>query len=478
MNPLLLLLAVACFEICVLGLGWPLAALWTAFALIPVIELMKRLLFVFDTTTMVEYLSVKVIPDLLLLSAIGGVTAAALLDSKRRYLALVQPLDIAVGLLILWNFFSVLNPSRPLLIGLAGFQYTGIPILYYIVGRTIFWQPARFRNLLRLTLFMGMITGAYGWYHIAYGMTEFEYTWLESGLTSLRPAFIYVSGLLRIFSSFQSHGEFAAYLVVALFALYLLRDSLSSPIKVLALAVMVVPLVHTFARDGWVVFFGAILIAWWVRHPRLLRHAPIIGILVAPALIGVFGNWVWAGGLGALIPQDSSLAAAAMGSGTYGARVLGWQNAIQNPDVYFSLVGQGIGAIFAGARLGAQAYENPHNGVLEIALENGLVGLVIFYVVIFGLWRVSLRAIDTVPAGQAEQAVVLVGLCAGVLLSNALIGNYLARRPAAIYFWLSLGVLHSWAISHVHAHSKLLKAKRKGAPSPVPHAPDEQQVSA
>jgi O-antigen ligase len=129
-------------------------------------------------------------------------------------------------------------------------------------------------------------------------------------------------------------------------------------------------------------------------------------------------------------------------------------NLRQSPIIGYGLGVFGFAALSAAERRGPVADPlGVDNYYLTLALNTGIIGLVLFLVLIYAVLRHGLQALS-LPDGQGQRN-VLVGLIAGliVFLASGLFSNLIESFPISAFFWLIVGAISAWpagppAISH------------------------------
>lgn len=132
------------------------------------------------------------------------------------------------------------------------------------------------------------------------------------------------------------------------------------------------------------------------------------------------------------------------------------------------LLGHGFG-LFGFARLrlvGEDGFEGIPVGVdnfyLTLALNGGLVGLILFLVLVISVWRASYQIIQIRAPLQASDFVIGVNVAIAVLLISGLTSNLLESFPLSVYFWFLIGCL--LAIRRLNGDSKHDGSEERKAP--------------
>jgi O-antigen ligase len=114
------------------------------------------------------------------------------------------------------------------------------------------------------------------------------------------------------------------------------------------------------------------------------------------------------------------------------------------------VIGYGLG-VFGFAALSAAERRGPvtdplgvDNYYLTLALNTGIIGLVLFLVLVCAVLRNGLRGLS-LGNGQGSRN-VLVGLIAGLLvfLASGLFSNLIESFPISAFFWFIVGAISAW----------------------------------
>jgi len=144
----------------------------------------------------------------------------------------------------------------------------------------------------------------------------------------------------------------------------------------------------------------------------------------------------------ALLPLTNPFASAALKSGTFAARTQGWNYALAHASSFLNPIGHGIGAVFVGSRLGIVSISVPHNGILEMLYEVGLVGVLLFLLVIISLWKTGIDTIDRMHNKELrDMTAAIIGVEFGILFYHGLFNSFMPMYPVSVYFWFLLGAL-------------------------------------
>lgn len=270
-----------------------------------------------------------------------------------------------------------------------------------------------------------------------------------------------------------SHGPFAVLALVFAFAILIAAKDKKRPMKwrlVLMVAGVLALIAEVFlnsARSGYVM--EAVVILCLILQMRKL--APIVGLFIFG--IGLFGSAYL---FSPIFKQRVNLAATSVVSYVHGTtdrtsagtRLSFWVTSlhilIQNPSKW--LFGHGTGSYQAvttnyahnlpkkdkNPNFRYRGFPNPHNQYLTFFLENGIIGLSLFFLFLYGIWRYGKSLPDP---WRSLSWVTLIGVCTNMMF-NATFMDFIT----SIFFVTVLALLAA-----VSPHSTLKSLK-----SPVPRA--------
>lgn len=181
---------------------------------------------------------------------------------------------------------SALNPQQGgLTVGLSGALLVVVPMLAFLVGRTLLTDEA-FGSLLWLVAALGLVAAVYGLVQTFSGFPAWDQAWIDNeGYTALN-----VGGVIRAFASFSAASEYAAFLGLAVVAWVAQgRGRLRWPLLAGALALLATALWYESSRGIIVLTVAAVgaMLAARARVP--LGRALIGGVVVIAALPTVVG---------------------------------------------------------------------------------------------------------------------------------------------------------------------------------------------
>lgn len=332
-----------------------------------------------------------------------------------------NPLYIPLGFFILWKAFCLIFATNKI----AGLSEIG---LFLTCSALIFIVPLILRNFEDIALFMKILVGSsiiislYGIIQHC-GLDFFQWDIKNSALSTLGR---------RNFA-----GE---YLVLILpWALFVLSIS-KKPQKIFFALTFIALLVHlflTFTRASWIGFAISMLVV--LLALLKFRLKPDIKKIVLISFIFLTVFRVYAGVF-------------RFEPGTVKSRIEIWKTSIELIKNRF-IWGYGTGNFeVAYYRIASERQDvlipqnlrvdKAHNEFLEIAVENGFIGLFLFIFFIFTIYKMAWRIFTSTSEKKREKFVSIFAIASisGILV-NSLASFPLQTTAGCFFFFLNCGVL-------------------------------------
>ncbi len=297
---------------------------------------------------------------------------------------------------------------------LRGYVY---PFLFFYFARSVINRERQVRLVLLYLAALGIYLGVMGifehfkWYQLVFPKIIVDPTVASEGLTRLgyrtRGIFLHPA----ILGCVMTMGFFASW--------YVLSRTKGMMPKIIRLGLLLVTpptLYFTETRSVYVGFLGALVVgAVW---SRLLR--PICVGLILAGMVGVFLNWE---NLGSEDRDKGGMAT--MNTVNYRIALLYEAGEIFLDHPFFGCGFLNFGEtapdyrkprdvpFFGHIELGYNVESVPHNILVTIFAEQGLLGIVPFFLIYFFIWRASVRAHRELPAtGLVSRDFVVCVWCA------------------------------------------------------------------
>jgi putative inorganic carbon (hco3(-)) transporter len=365
--------------------------------------------------------AIEIFAGIAILAWIIKKVASYKLDISRYFIS--TELNGAIGLFITANILSVIASVNFALSlrGLFGkvFEF----VMLYFVAVEVINEYKRLRHVMIAIL----VSAAF--IIIDAGVQYFRgYDFLRS----------YKTEGFYLTASFMSHNEFGGWLaVVSLITVGLAfsnktKHILSRPGLIILSILLFICLLLAYSRGAWIgIILGLAFFFYYLRINQPSFSRKKIAGLLAIACVIIF----------LVVPASMkerlvSIADAKEGSGL--SRINIWQEALSIINDY-PLFGSGLNTysiiaprykMFEGGGI------YPHNSLLHMAAETGVVGLVSFFYVIVTLFKLGIERLKLIKEPM------LLGLLAAILafLAHSFFDNHLYTLKLSILLWFTLSL--------------------------------------
>jgi len=337
------------------------------------------------------------------------------------------PLSIWIVLFGGINLFTAIFSVTPLQSLKAALVILSFLALYFVLINTI--TERKYFYLLILTLVLSAsLQSLYGIYQYQTGISTVEQNWTDVEL--------FPELNTRVFGTLDNPNILAQYLEfiipVTLGLFWSTRDWLKKALFLAAASTMVLCLVLTYSRAGWVAFALSVIVFGILRDRRILLVSGIMGIVGLYFLPG------------SIMERLASIGNLSESSNTY--RIFIWKATLAIvKDFWYSGVGLGVQAfekIYNGfyIRSGVLAYHT-HNLYLQILVETGILGITLFLASIYKTFKYGLNAM--VRCNDNIMKTIIAALLAGIsaLLLHGITENSFYNFKIIFMFWFSISLI-------------------------------------
>ena len=393
------------------------------------------------------------------------VIAKRLLENRR----LIQSkLDLVIALFIGVYAISIVNPHNSVLAGLAGFERNIFPtvVVFFLAGEVI-KTKTDITALFKIITVTALLTTLYGLKHAFTGLWGFETTafndmfaqrgfdgWLTIGIKGVE---------FRTFSTFYGYMEFT--FTLALWGILLLGDRVKHlsgawrTLRWMTALAMIVLLAISLERTPMLMIIGGLLTAWYIRSEMRKRKTivavSVILLLTLVSGITVFERQLEETGV-AKLERIAELSDPSKASSIQDRIDRMWKPTLRIIAANPLGVGAGYGSqtIATHAPAGTGLQSQPHNELLQKALEAGWLGAALFGAIMVMLFRQLKRQSETASDDSIKR---FAALGCGVVVAFALCGqiNLPFSGPEGIFFWFISG-----AIIHVAYRYQTIATER------------------
>lgn len=344
------------------------------------------------------------------------------------------PILIFLGLAWL-SLINAPNTERSVVV----LTFTAFTIVVSLFLPNILTSESRLKTMLT-AIMLGMgVTCAFGIYQFAGDLAG-----LPTSLTGLRELYTKdILGFPRIQSTALEPLYFANYLLLPLSLLLTLFLKKQSPfsrnVSMVLLLLAGVNFVLTVSRGGYIAGAVSLLFIAAFTLRQLLTIKNIIALLVVITLVG--GISIRFLNQGEALEKFVEHAQNIFGGASYSERVetyeIAYRAILEHPLLGIGMGSFGPYASFHPYVVPDQGYQIVNNEYLELAAENGILGLLAFILILVTL------AVRTIKAYQITQSAFLKSVIIG--LSAAFLGILIQYNTFSILYimhvWVTIGLL-------------------------------------
>jgi len=317
---------------------------------------------------------------------------------------LLSRTEILLAIFCAISFFSIFNPVNSLIVGLGGFERNILPnmmIMFLCVA--IFKNNKDIIKLMKAMMVLGIISCLYAIGQYSLGVYPWEIDWLMN--VAFRDSFDgwYTIGLrgieLRIFSIFYNYMDFTFVNALILAMVLALRSSMSRGWRKAGIFYMIIwftVLVATIERMPMLMSLAAVYVMFILKSSPKKRKRILAFSSISISVIVISLNL--AGGLLRNTGAQTFIRLAEMSNplsaGSISDRVeRKWQPTLQIISSYPLGVGIGFGSQTKASRQASKAgfLIEPHNELLQKTLETGVVGGLVYLMLLISTFRDNLK---------------------------------------------------------------------------------------
>ena len=294
---------------------------------------------------------------------------------------------------------------------------------YFVVINTI-ENKKQFKFILYLFIIATVLTAVYGLYQYKYG-DLYSQAWLDTDM--------FEDIKMRVYSTFENPNVYGEYLILAIpiiISLMWEEKGIAKKLMLLAaLGITMLAMVLTFSRGCWLgAMFAIALLAVMID-----RRFIILGILALMAMPFVLPETI--------INRFMSIGNMGDSSTSYRVYILLGTLAMLK-DYWFSGIGMGItsfNTVYPIYSYNNVTTPHSHNLFLQIVVEYGIVGLIIFAGVMYNFYK------ETIISVFKNKNVVTMGFISGVsgFMIESLFDHTWYNYRVVLIFWIviALGIL-------------------------------------
>lgn len=348
--------------------------------------------------------------------------------------------------LLLRTFFFNIYPAQE---AIMRFRLYGPSVLLFFIGAFYASNSNALKKIWVLTFLAGIFGALYGLKQLLFGYSEAERIWFSTiSFTTL-----FIKGIARPFSFFQSPAAFADYMQMGLISIIVLsswsRENISRIFYMLLLPVFFYGALITSVRSNWIGILVSVVLWIFVIQFKSTRSRVIMfSVLITLFGVSQFFEIHNQSGLdvgsvftvlgGGLTPQYADLLVNDRASAISNpfeehsllSRIALWKYLFNlSADPVMAILGRGVGTLNADSLYVTYLAELGYPGMAFI------VFLVIFLI---------LKAFSLLDKAESQET---RSLARGILVMNAafaiinITGTHIHSFPGDAYFWFWNGVL-------------------------------------
>lgn len=416
------------------------------------IDFFKRLMILPGVPTQIEVAYIMSMPSIIICGSVVGIWLAAAFGGAK--IGRTGIISFLVALLILALSLIAGGDNS----GIRGFGQAlnqGVyAFLFFLVPLVLHTQEKR-RNYLQWTFVAFIPVAIYMIKHFFFGLANFEYDYLLTGLSQEYRILIEDRGESpRYFSTMNGAATVSTMLSIMILLAFvpLERDGVR-PTPQMRISKALVAILFAFAasltlsRTGWIC--GMVAIGAYVLFGGAIRTSLfyvlaglgfLIAVLSADFLIQyrILDDWERQIGAAVLAISDSPQMARAIQLGTMYDRLSGWSNLINHPEI-FGLFGnkeaEMVTVGYANLKLG-------HDIIVIWLLKLGWIPMILLFSLLCTFTYRLHKFQFSLPQGGLDSRMVRLCLAsaAGMLSGGMANGAQLLNFPQNFYFYLWLSV--------------------------------------
>jgi len=331
-----------------------------------------------------------------------------------------SPFYFPLALLFFWQILSGFKATN-VYIWLLSIGYSFLFLLFFFLMIQNVQEKTTIFRILKCIVLAGIFVSVYGIFQ-HYGFDFLKWTFKNNPLSTLGR---------RNFAA----EYLAAIIPYAIFLILIVRKKKKKILYLFALMFFLFHLFLTFTRASWMAFFFSAVLSFLLLKKIKLNYKilTIIGLI----FITVFPSVIFSDTTG-------------FTRGSVRSRMLIWKGTLlmikNNPvlgvgtgnfEIAYPFWSAGREDVFRplGARVA-----NAHNDYLEIAAENGIIGLLFFLFLVFTIFKVTFL---NLKRGSPEEKLITVFVFSSLIaiLVNSFAAFPLKNPSVILYFYLNLAFL-------------------------------------
>lgn len=394
-------------------------------AMAVVMILLNTNLGIFLTVISAPLMPTMLCAGLVILTVISFVIKILL--GKEKFYTVTQPSFFIVGFLLVAGFSSLtsFNIAKSVQTYVL---YLVFAFAYFLTVNNIKTKN-QWYNLVVVFALTGLLVGLYGVYQ-NYFVTFTDTSWIDEDM--------FTEIQTRVYSTFDNPNVLGQYLIMVIPVAFALMWSdkrfLAKVFYAFIVAVMMACLIFTWSRAAWV----AILLAigfYMVMKDRRWASLLVVALLIMPFVLPE-----------SIISRITSLGNMSDSSTAYRFSV--WISSLRMAgDYWMSGIGLGAGAferVYQKYALNGAGFAlHSHNFYIQLVVEMGILGIILFAFIMISTYR-KIISIKDKNSSNKNIALAMGGALIGYMFQGVA-ENLWYNYRMILLFWIYLGILHSGA---------------------------------
>jgi len=344
------------------------------------------------------------VPTMLLLALVlaGYVSFAVTLGMERDYRLVYSAENVFIYLFAFIYLLCTLTSVTP-----AGSLQGGLLTTAFVLFAIVFMNAVRTERetdrVVTALICAGALVACYGIFQAATGMVS-ETDWIDEAK--------FETLTLRVYSTLENPNVLAEYLLLitplAASSIFTEREGWKKLLGLAATGAMVVCMVLTYSRGGWLGLIAAVAVFLVILDRRFI----VLGVIGAAALLFVLPQ--------SILQRFASIRDLSDSSTSY--RISIWlATLLLLKDYWFCGIGTGtaaFGAVYPAYSFNAVSAPHAHNLYLQVLCECGVVGFAVLMAVIVAFYKTCAGGIAGAGRKKRLRLVALIAGMTGFLVQS------------------------------------------------------------
>lgn len=420
--------------------------------ILPFVDLMKRIIYLDQNSSVVDTYLVLATQDIILLVVVLKIFVSALHSPLKIHW---RTSDTALACFVIYSLFSALaSAGTPLIARVATIgMYVWPMVMFYLAARYLS-DATSLNKLFKLTITLAVIVALYGIWQFFIGVLPYEVAWIERAAdTSANVAHLLYDasrGVFRTFGTLDSHSSYGIFLGIGLILTWADRYRLGWLLWAIVSLIQFVGLILSFTRFTWLMPILALGFIFLFSYSKIrplfsLQRWRKASLLLMGIIASFFIFYALMSGLYGhnLVSSSNSYLLRAFGTGTLEARLQ--VNSLQVENARTFLLGKGLAKTgFFARKFDFESRDvNYHNIFVDMVDSMGLIGLGLFLWFLYSLLKQSLLNIKSLTDLRTRRLMISI---IGLVLAMITVGHFNGAvfyfgRAIPAYFWAFCGII-------------------------------------